>query len=91
MIDALLFFPRLSPGDSPFVITCLFAGLQDRTGFVLSVLAVPLLCVPMMGSTTGGLDTCHTGSASTTAWAPYYLVADSDLDLRLNFDGSLSN
>jgi hypothetical protein len=53
---------------------CLFAGLQDKTGFALSVLAVLLLSVPMVGSATGGLDSCHTCSVSAIAWAPYCLV-----------------
>ena len=39
-----------------------------------ALLAVRLLSVLMVGLASGELETCHTGSASATAWTPYSLL-----------------
>ena len=55
---------------SGFMLSSLF-----ELSLIHALLAVRRPSVLMVGSASGGLDTCHTGSASATAWAQYCLLA----------------
>jgi hypothetical protein len=81
VVNALRFFPLLPPGAAgwrrPFFYRVPVCRAR-RQDWIRALLAVRLLSVLVVGRSSGGLDTGHTGSASAMAWAQYCLLTVLD-------------